>query len=72
MVAISMTSRQYPRVVTNSDGAGVVDEVGPGVPERWLGKRVWLYNRRKMIEHVRGHKCGGGDARGLVRPAGNG
>ena len=23
---------EYPRVVTNSDGAGVVDEVGPGVP----------------------------------------
>src|SRR5260221_7190125 len=35
---------EYPRVVTNSDGAGVVDQVGPGVPERWLGKRVWLYN----------------------------
>ena len=35
---------EYPRVVTNSDGAGVVDEVGPGVSERWLGKRVWLYN----------------------------
>src|ERR1700738_3116307 len=35
---------EYPRVVTNSDGAGVVDQVGPGVPERWLGERVWLYN----------------------------
>ena len=35
---------EYPRIVTNSDGAGVVDQVGPGVPERWLGKRVWLYN----------------------------
>ena len=23
---------EYPRVVTNSDGAGVVDQVGPGVP----------------------------------------
>ncbi len=34
---------EYPRVVTNSDGAGVVDQVGPGVPERWLGTRVWLY-----------------------------
>ncbi len=38
---------EYPRVVTNSDGAGVVDEVGPGVPARWLGQRVWLYNGQR-------------------------
>src|SRR5438067_8287826 len=31
---------EYPRVVTNSDGAGVVDQVGHGVPERWLETRV--------------------------------
>lgn len=38
---------EYPRVVTNSDGAGVVDQVGRGVTERWLGKRVWLYNGQR-------------------------
>lgn len=38
---------EYPRVVPNSDGAGIVDQVGPGVPERWLGKRVWLYNGQR-------------------------
>jgi hypothetical protein len=38
---------EYPRVVTNSDGAGVIDQVGRGVPERWLGKRVWLYNGQR-------------------------
>src|SRR5204862_7355629 len=38
---------EYKRVVTNSDGAGVVDQVGPGVPEHWLGKRVWLYNGQR-------------------------
>src|SRR6202035_5420259 len=38
---------EYPRVVTNSDGAGVVDQVGAGVSERWLGKRVWLYNGQR-------------------------
>ena len=38
---------EYPRVVTNSDGAGVVDQVGPGVPQHWLGKRVWLYNGQR-------------------------
>ena len=34
----------YPRVVPHSDGAGVVDQVGAGVPERRLGERVWVYN----------------------------
>ena len=38
---------EYPRVITNSDGAGVVDEVGPGVPAHWSGKRVWLYNGQR-------------------------
>src|SRR6266481_5468508 len=38
---------EYPRVITNSDGAGVIDQVGPGVPERWLGQRVWLYNGQR-------------------------
>src|SRR5436853_6350681 len=30
---------EYPRVVTNSDGAGVVDQVGPDVPQHWFSKR---------------------------------
>src|SRR5437763_11268178 len=38
---------EYPRVVTNSDGAGVVDQVGPGVSRSWLEKRVWLYNGQR-------------------------
>lgn len=38
---------EYPRVVTNSDGAGVVDQVGPGASPQWLGKRVWLYNGQR-------------------------
>ncbi len=38
---------EYPRVITNSDGAGVVDEVGPGIAASWLGKRAWLYNGQR-------------------------
>lgn len=38
---------EYPRVIPNSDGAGVVDKVGEGVPDRWVGKRVWLYNGQR-------------------------
>lgn len=33
----------YPRVVPHSDGAGIVDAVGGGVPPEWVGRRVWCY-----------------------------
>jgi NADPH2:quinone reductase len=38
---------EYPRVVPNSDGAGIIDRIGAGVAPRWLGKRVWLYNGQR-------------------------
>jgi NADPH:quinone reductase len=38
---------RYPRIVPNSDGAGVVEAVGPAVSSRWLGKRVWFYNGQR-------------------------
>src|SRR4051812_35460441 len=38
---------EYPRVITNSDGAGIIDQVGPGVDRHWVGKRVWLYNGQR-------------------------
>jgi NADPH2:quinone reductase len=38
---------EYPRVIPNSDGAGIVDQVGDGVPREWLGRRVWLYNGQR-------------------------
>ena len=40
--------QDFPLIITNSDGAGIVDQVGKGVPERWLGKRVWLYNGQRF------------------------
>jgi NADPH2:quinone reductase len=33
----------YPRVVPHSDGAGTIDAVGPGVPDAWIGQRVWCW-----------------------------
>jgi NADPH:quinone reductase-like Zn-dependent oxidoreductase len=33
----------FPRIVPQSDGAGTVEAVGPGVPEARVGERVWLY-----------------------------
>ena len=40
-------SMAYPRITPNSDGAGVVEAVGPGVSSRWVGKRVWFYNGQR-------------------------
>src|SRR5262249_25944655 len=37
-------SIEFPRVIPNSDGAGVVDAVGPEVDKNILGKRVWVWN----------------------------
>src|SRR5258706_10321942 len=35
---------EFPRVIPNSDGGGVVDAVGPGASESWVGERVWVWN----------------------------
>ena len=37
----------YPLIVPHSDGAGVVEDVGPGVPSAMIGKRVWFYNGQR-------------------------
>jgi NADPH2:quinone reductase len=34
----------YPRVIPQSDGAGVVDQVGDGVPKSRISERVWIWN----------------------------
>ena len=34
----------FPRVIPHSDGAGVVEAVGEGVPAARVGERVWLWN----------------------------
>lgn len=34
----------YPLVVPHSDGAGVIDAVGPGVATDRIGERVWIWN----------------------------
>jgi len=34
----------FPRVIPHSDGAGVIDAVGAGVPAKRVGERVWVYN----------------------------
>ena len=34
----------FPRVVPHSDGAGVIEAVGPGVNPARVGQRVWIWN----------------------------
>jgi NADPH2:quinone reductase len=34
----------WPRVIPDSDGAGVIDQVGGGVPKSRIGERVWVWN----------------------------
>src|SRR6195256_1208715 len=43
----SYRALEYPRVITNSDGAGIVDQAGPGVTRLKAGQRVWLYNGQR-------------------------
>ncbi len=34
----------FPHIIPHSDGAGEIDAVGPGVPAKRVGERVWLWN----------------------------
>ncbi|MGH9696417.1 MAG: alcohol dehydrogenase catalytic domain-containing protein, partial [Bryobacteraceae bacterium] len=34
----------WPRVIPQSDGAGVIDQAGEGVSKSRLGERVWIWN----------------------------
>jgi len=34
----------WPRVIPHSDGAGVIDQAGDGVPKSRIGERVWVWN----------------------------
>jgi NADPH2:quinone reductase len=35
---------EFPEIIPHSDGAGVVEAVGPDAPEGLLNRRVWIYN----------------------------
>lgn len=40
-------SMDFPRVIPGQDGAGVIDQVGPGVDARRIGERVWVYEAQQ-------------------------
>ena len=43
----SYRAMEFPRVIPNSDGAGIVDQVGDGVTRLHAGQRVWLFNGQR-------------------------
>jgi len=38
---------EFPLIIPNSDGAGIVDQVGDGVTRLKVGQRVWLFNGQR-------------------------
>jgi len=43
----SYRAMEFPRVIPNSDGAGIVDQIGEGVTRLAVGDRVWLFNGQR-------------------------
>lgn len=43
----SFRAMELPRVIPNSDGAGIIDQVGSGVTRLKPGQRVWLFNGQR-------------------------
>jgi NADPH2:quinone reductase len=43
----SYRAMEFPRVIPNSDGAGVIDQIGDGVTQFDVGQRVWLFNGQR-------------------------
>jgi NADPH2:quinone reductase len=39
---------EFPRIIPNSDGAGVVAAIGAAVSPAWTGQRVWLFNGQRF------------------------
>jgi NADPH:quinone reductase len=37
------SSMPYPKVIPHSDGAGVIESVGPGAETARVGRRVWMF-----------------------------
>ena len=43
----SYRALEFERVIPNSDGAGIVDQLGDGVTRLSVGQRVWLFNGQR-------------------------
>ncbi len=43
----SYRALEFKRVIPNSDGAGIIDQLGDGVTRLSVGQRVWLFNGQR-------------------------
>ncbi len=43
-LGLRVATMPYPRVIPHSDGMGIIDAVGDGVPSSRLAQRVWTWN----------------------------
>jgi NADPH2:quinone reductase len=43
----SYRALEFPRVIPNSDGAGIIDQIGGDVTRLKVGQRVWLFNGQR-------------------------
>ena len=43
----SYRAMEFPRVIPNSDGGGIIDQIGDGVTRFAVGDRVWLFNGQR-------------------------
>jgi NADPH:quinone reductase len=48
----SFRALEFPRVIPNSDGAGVIDQVGQGAARLSVGQRVWLFNGQRNLKRA--------------------
>lgn len=42
---------QFGRIIPNNDGAGVIDQIGPGVSKKRIGERVWIFGAQAGRPH---------------------
>ena len=41
----------FSRIIPNNDGAGVIDQAGPGVPKTRIGERIWAFGAQAGRPH---------------------
>lgn len=46
-----VTKPPFPVMIPHSDGSGVIEAVGPGVPQDRIGERVWIWNAAWQRAH---------------------
>lgn len=51
------SSMPFPQVIPHSDGAGVIESVGPGVDPARVGRRVWVFGACLGIPGITAHRA---------------